>query len=202
MAFDTPIYDSLPDPVIHLDEHRTVIYANIAARELLDCRAEGADLAMSIRHPVVLDAIDKFLGIMGHEAIRMRQLIEDLLSLSKVEANEHVRPRGRADVEAVVRGVADILETRAQENDAIIDLTVFDSFHPVVGDVDQLTQVFRNLIENALIHGGDAARTAGPAGNPGSTGLGLAIVNRHRGQLQIESEPGEGATFSVYLPTD
>ena len=53
------IYDSLPEPVILLDDERVVVYANLAARELLGCRAEGGGLALSVRHPSVLDAIGR-----------------------------------------------------------------------------------------------------------------------------------------------
>ena len=50
------IFDSLPDPVVILDDERVFVCANLAARELLGCRAEGGDLALSVRHPLVLGA--------------------------------------------------------------------------------------------------------------------------------------------------
>ena len=59
MKVDKYVYDSLPDPIVLLGEDRSVIYANTAAQELLECRPEGGDIALSVRHPVVIDAIDR-----------------------------------------------------------------------------------------------------------------------------------------------
>jgi len=56
------ILDHFPDPTVLLDGRRSVIYANGAARELLDITRVGHDLAMSLRHPRVLDAVDQVLG--------------------------------------------------------------------------------------------------------------------------------------------
>ena len=56
------ILDHFPDPTILLDGRRAVLYANGAARELLDITGVGQDLAMSLRHPRVLDAVDQTIG--------------------------------------------------------------------------------------------------------------------------------------------
>ena len=56
------ILDHFPDPTVLLDGRRSVIYANGAARELLDITRVGQDLAMSLRHPRVLGAVDQVLG--------------------------------------------------------------------------------------------------------------------------------------------
>lgn len=253
MPVNKPIYDTLPDPVVLLDANRHVVYANRAARELLECRAEGSDLAMSIRHPAVLDAIDRlregatehiaeisfpvpvertfelnairvqrdpetaedlaepvtnvlffrdvtqavraekmrvdfvanashelrsplaavlgfvetlkgqagedknarqrFLDIMEREAHRMRRLIDDLLSLSRVEANEHVRPRSTVDTNNAINAALDILRPRAAKRQIDIKTDLGHDLPAVIGDSDQLTQVFHNLIDNAIIHG-------------------------------------------------
>ena len=53
------IYESQPDLVVILDNERVFVCANLASCELLGCRAEGGDLALSVRHPSVLDAIGR-----------------------------------------------------------------------------------------------------------------------------------------------
>ena len=195
-------------------------------------------------------ARDRFLGIMDREAGRMIRLVSDLLSLSKVEADERLRPSEPTDVGGLVNSV--ILTLRPQAEAAGMDLTLdpLPGAVTVPGDPDQLIQVFHNLIENALKYAQKGGRVQvalshvarepvlrGPAlrvdivdfgegidaihlprlterfyrvdahrsREKGGTGLGLAIVkhivNRHRGRLKIESDPGKGSKFSVFLPT-
>lgn len=84
----------------------------------------------------------------------MNRLVDDLLSLSKVEANERVRPRATVSLIDVIRSTLAALRPQIEDNG--IALTVDDSGGPfrVIGDHDQLTQVFHNLIENAIKYGG------------------------------------------------
>jgi two-component system phosphate regulon sensor histidine kinase PhoR len=97
-------------------------------------------------------ARERFLEIMSVEAARMRRLIEDLLSLTRIELNEHNPPAGEADVAAVVRDAVAVLSPLAAANRIVIPA---DSHEPlwVVGDRDELTQVFQNLIHNAIKYG-------------------------------------------------
>ncbi len=191
----------------------------------------------------------KFLSIMETESQRMARLIDDLLSLSKVESKEHVNPTSPVDLNAILHQVADTLSNRASEKRSSIDLRIPPSLTQIPGDRDQIIEVFHNLLDNAVKYSRDGTvitidvreinRIPG-LGTPGikisfrdegegiptetiprlterffrvdkgrsreigGTGLGLAIVkhivNRHRGRLVIESVPGEGSTFSVYLP--
>ncbi len=100
-------------------------------------------------------ARDRFLGIMEVEARRMNRLVSDLLSLSRVEAEERMRPSEEIDLHALLQGVLAALKPRAEEAGNTLMLA-FDADRPatVVGDRDQLTQVFLNLTENALKYGG------------------------------------------------
>ncbi len=245
--------DCVPSPVVVVDARRRVLHANRAALDVLGPSAPGRDLALSFRHPNVLDAIDavlagtgersgeivlpvpvsrslafraeriagapaadgsmavlvlddvtasrkaeemradfvanvshelrspltallgfietlrgpasddteaqvRFLDIMLREARRMARLIEDLLSLSRVEINEHVAPRGDVDVRQVLNAVVEVLERQAEERGIAIAVDEDDAPARVIGDADQLNQVFRNLIENAMKYGGSGGR--------------------------------------------
>jgi two-component system phosphate regulon sensor histidine kinase PhoR len=96
----------------------------------------------------------RFLAIMRDQARRMTRLIEDLLSLSRIEQNEHLRPDTPVDIVAVVGHVIDTLGPLAQENGVEIDFTAPDELF-VTGDRDELVRVAENLIENAIKYGGE-----------------------------------------------
>jgi two-component system, OmpR family, phosphate regulon sensor histidine kinase PhoR len=92
---------------------------------------------------------DRFLAMMQVQAERMRRLIADLLSLSRIELDEHVPPSDRADLAAVAREVIDAMNGVAAERGVRIDLDV-DGAVNVVGERFQLAQIVQNLIDNAI----------------------------------------------------
>jgi len=96
-------------------------------------------------------ARDMFLGIMEHEAGRMNRLVRDLLHLSRVEADERVRPREKVEIRPLLEGVIASLRGVAEREGSTVQLDGVGATLP--GDADQLTQVFMNLIENALKYG-------------------------------------------------
>jgi two-component system phosphate regulon sensor histidine kinase PhoR len=98
-------------------------------------------------------ARDRFLGIMRGEAGRMSRLVDDLLSLSRIELNEHVPPTSRVAIAALVEQVAEVLQLRASERGIHLELTLPDDLPDVLGDEDELAQVFQNLIDNAIKYG-------------------------------------------------
>ncbi len=343
---DNEILEYLPDAIFLLNPEREIVDANQAAREILTPGFRDRDLALSLRHPEILEAVDAalkgeayeqgdvsithpvsrtfemrafrlpegdaqspgvavililhditaaiqavevrrvfvanvshelrsplaalvgfietlqgparddaqarehFLSIMSAEAGRMTRLIDDLLSLSSVEANEHVRPLGRVDLRNILQNVIELLLAKTQEKSMTTQLICRDPLSEIPGDSDELIQIFQNLIDNAIKYGASggvitltlrhvdripdiggpgvavAIHNEGEGISPeylprlterfyrvdkgrsrsmGGTGLGLAIVkhivNHHRGRLTIESAPGEGSTFTVYLPT-
>ena len=240
------------------DQMRADFVAN-ASHELRTPLASLTGFIETLKGPAREDAKarDKFLAIMEEQSTRMGRLIDDLLSLSRIELNEHVAPEDPVDIIALIHDVADACSPQARKQNNTFDITyqgmpVTDD-NPktkpkVSGDRDELFQVLQNLFDNALKYGRaegavsvDVSLVPAPDGtrdqlcvavrdegegiarehlprlterfyrvdvkrsrDRGGTGLGLAIVkhivNRHRGRLEIESEEGQGSTFTVMLP--
>ncbi|MBA3520457.1 MAG: two-component sensor histidine kinase [Rhizobiales bacterium] len=103
-------------------------------------------------------ASEKFLRIMLEQARRMRRLIDDLLSLSRAEMRVHRRPTDRADMVEVLRHVGDALGSLAREHGVAITIEAPDAVVAVVGERDELIQVFQNLIENAIRYGASGGK--------------------------------------------
>jgi two-component system, OmpR family, phosphate regulon sensor histidine kinase PhoR len=97
-------------------------------------------------------AREKFLAIMRDQAQRMARLVDDLLSLSRIEQNLHLRPQAPVDMVAILRHMADTLAPLAAENNVRIALDVPGKII-VRGDRDELIRVAENLIENAIKYG-------------------------------------------------
>ncbi len=235
---------------LRAEQMRADFVAN-ASHELRSPLASVLGFIETIRGHAADDAAARarFLDIMYREATRMARLIDDLLSLSRVEVNEHVAPKDPVDLRRVLGNVVETLGPRAEARGMELKLTVAESLPAVVGDADQLVQVFRNLVENAIRYAREKTPVSIEAvaleripdlGGPGvgvsvvdqgegiqpehlprlterfyrvdkarsqamgGTGLGLAIVkhivSRHRGRLQIDSQPGKGSRFTVFLP--
>ena len=133
------------------------------------------------------DAQERFLLIMQDQAARMARLVTDLLSLSRIEQNEHTPPTGRVDIAALAAGVAAALELRARSRGMEIRLELPDSLPPVVGDADELVQLFQNLIDNAVKYGreGTAVRVSAevlPVASGPSRGVPMvSVAVRDRG---------------------
>ena len=96
-----------------------------------------------------VNARARFLDLMRVQGQRMKRLIDDLLSLSRIEMNAHQQPEKIVDLEVLCRHVADVLAPLAAEQGVEIrlDLTIGLS---VRGERDELVQVLQNLIENAI----------------------------------------------------
>ncbi len=94
----------------------------------------------------------KFLGIMREQARRMTRLVDDLLSLSRIEQNLHVLPQSPVDMVAIARHIADTLTPVAQSNNVVLKVEAPASVI-VPGDRDELLRVAENLVENAIKYG-------------------------------------------------
>lgn len=281
-AVPQEILDYLPDPVIVLNGDRRIIAVNSAARDVLGVVQLGRDLALSLRHPAVLAAVEaifsgaasiseemtlpaptprtftlhagslsdagdttrpravlvlrdetrakraeksradfvanashelrsplsamigfietllgpasddpaareRFLGIMHGESLRMARLVEDLMSLSRVEINEHIPPKGTVDIGEILNRVAEALAVRCEGREMTINVEVPDDLPPVRGDDDQLTQVFHNLINNAIKYGRSGtsihvkAETVTGQPRSGQTGVLVSVTDQGEG---------------------
>lgn len=124
----------------------------------------------------------QFLPIMADQARRMSRLIDDLLSLSRIEQTQHVRPSARVDMADILRRAMDELSPLAQEERAVVTINAPQNAW-VVGDPDELIRVVENLIENAIKYG------AKPGGSAHVT-IDLALGD-HDVELSVQDEgPG------------
>jgi two-component system phosphate regulon sensor histidine kinase PhoR len=223
-----------------------------ASHELRTPLASLIGFIATLRGPAADDppAQMRFLAIMAEQAERMNRLIDDLLSLSRIEIIEHQAPSEAVDLEHLIERSLAGFQIAFRQRGTQLDWQTTAGLPKILGDTDQLEQVMQNLLDNALKYGRQGGTIkvrlhSAPAGGPfpsrpglvfsveddgvgipkqhlsrlterfyrvdtgrsravGGTGLGLAIVkhivNRHRGVLAIESEPGAGAIFRVWLP--
>jgi two-component system, OmpR family, phosphate regulon sensor histidine kinase PhoR len=141
-------------PLYRVEQVRADFVAN-ASHELRTPLAAISGFIDTLQGPARDDpqAREKFLGIMQGQASRMARLIDDLLSLSRIELRAHVNPEGPADLVVIVRQVLDSLQTLAHERDVKLSLAAPVDPLTVRGDRDELTRLFENLVENALKYG-------------------------------------------------
>lgn len=281
LAAAATLFDALPDPLVTLDRHARLVYANAAARTLLaEGRPEddfrGRDLSAVLRQPVVLEAVgdvlggattraveftfadridqafearieaiagadagdndaiallllrdvtarrrseqsradfvanvshelrtpltsligfietlrgtarddaeasDRFLALMAAQSGRMGRLVDDLLSLSRIEMNEHTVPEEAVDLRNVIDTVTNLLAPQARERRISIQTQLDPVTRPITGDADELVQLFQNLIENAIKYGreGTAVRIVAEAAPDTAT---ISIVDQGDG---------------------
>ncbi|MBA4804154.1 MAG: ATPase [Brevundimonas sp.] len=95
-------------------------------------------------------ARDRFLDIMAVQADRMSRLVADLLSLSRIELNEHIPPSGRVDLVPAARDVIDAVGLLAAERGVTLKLEARATSAPIAGDRDEVVQVIQNLVDNAI----------------------------------------------------
>ncbi|HEY1503741.1 MAG TPA: ATP-binding protein [Stellaceae bacterium] len=99
------------------------------------------------------EARDQFLDIMMVEAGRMRRLIDDLLSLTRIEQNEHVPPSGSVSLETILHEAVAALTPLAKLDGIALEISAASALPPAVGGRDELIQIFQNLIHNAIKYG-------------------------------------------------
>lgn len=186
---------------------------------------------------------EHYLHVLQQQTDRLNNLLEDVLSLSRLEMGQHDIQMAPVDLNPVIEQVVTAHRPRAEMDGLMIQVDLQSDLPPVRGERNQLAQVMTNLLSNAINYtpeGLIVVRTrwleeghqaclevsdtglgipeadrpylfdrfyrgqqAGQSTIPG-TGLGLAIVKEivdlHRGEITVESNVGEGTTFSIYLP--
>lgn len=103
-------------------------------------------------------AQEKFLGIMATEATRMNRLVNDLMSLNRVESEERVRPNKPVEISQLATRVVASLQNLAEQTEVELVAAGLEASVEVLGDPDQLLQVITNLIENAIKYSGSGSR--------------------------------------------
>ncbi len=146
-------------PLRRVEEMRADFIAN-ASHELRTPLAALLGFIETLQGPAKNDlaAREKFLTIMQGQATRMARLIDDLLSLSRIELNAHLQPNTPLDLAPVVKQVADGLQTLARDRDVTIKVVAPPDELIVLGDRDELIRALENLVENALKYGAAGKR--------------------------------------------
>ncbi|HEU0084356.1 MAG TPA: ATP-binding protein, partial [Bradyrhizobium sp.] len=146
-------------PLRRVEEMRADFVAN-ASHELRTPLAALSGFIDTLQGPAKDDAKarERFLGIMHAQATRMARLIDDLLSLSRVELSAHVRPDSQLDLVPIIRQVADGLEPLAGERQVEVEIDLPAAPVVIAGEREELLRLFENLIENALKYGASGGR--------------------------------------------
>ncbi len=128
-------------------------------------------------------ARNRFLGIMWTQSLRMSRLVDDLLSLSRVEMRAHLPPKGKADLNEVAAYVVQALEPLATSQNTQLILNELDAAAYIRADREEIVQALQNLVHNALKYGRENGRVD-------------VTVSRQR------SEDGARETLSVAVKDD
>lgn len=142
-----------------LERMRSDFIAN-ASHELRTPLASLTGFIETLRGPARRDeaARDNFLEIMQKQAERMARLIDDLLSLSRIEMKAHIAVKDQVDLTTLINHVVDSLRPLADDLGVEIERKIDPDPVIVLGDRDELTQVFQNLVENGLKYGQSGKR--------------------------------------------
>lgn len=142
-----------------IDRMRADFIAN-ASHEMRTPLASIAGFIETLRGPARDDAKarDSFLQIMQDQTSRMARLIDDLLSLSRLEMKPYGKPTGSVDLVQILKSVADAHAHLARESGVKIEFDVPEQPLEIAGERDELVQVFENLLENACKYGASGGR--------------------------------------------
>ena len=172
-----------------VERTRSDFVAN-ASHELRTPLASLIGFIDTLRGPAAEDppAQQRFLGIMAEQAGRMNRLIDDLLSLSRIELTEHQPPAERVDLGALLARLVAGFEPRLAVEAVTLETRLTPGLPAVAGDADQLAQVVHNLLDNAVKYGGEGKLVRlelvpAPDGTrwPGRPGLVLSVADQGPG---------------------
>lgn len=172
-----------------VERMRADFVANVS-HELRTPLASLIGFVETLRGPAADDAEaqQRFLAIMAEQGGRMNRLIDDLLSLSRIELTEHQPPADKLDVAGLIHRMVASFEPRLAERDVELTLTVDPDLPVVTGDADQMAQVLQNLLDNGLKYGRDGGTlrlsvTVPPMGDrwPRRRGIVIAVADQGAG---------------------
>lgn len=165
-----------------IDRMRTDFVAN-ASHELRTPLASLRGFIETLLGPARNDpaAHERFLTIMLEQVTRMSRLVDDLMSLSRLELKARLAPDSQVDLVPLIGSVCDALAPLAADVDVTIHVDVPD--HPVIvpGDRDELTQVFENLIENACKYGQEGKTVEVVLDEDGPEGVEVGVTDHGQG---------------------
>ncbi len=169
-----------------IERMRSDFVAN-ASHELRTPLASVLGFIETLQGPAKDDVVarEKFLGIMADQARRMARLVGDLLSLSRIEQNLHIRPNTAVDMRAIVAQIVDGLRALAQESGVDVRFAPGDPV-AVLGDRDELLRLAENLIENAIKYGAPTPVDVSVAARDGQ---GVLTVRDHGPGIAAEHLP-------------
>ena len=142
-------------PLKNIEKVRSSFIANVS-HELKTPLATVMGFLETIRGPAKDDkkSMSKFLGIMDKETIRMKRLIDDLLVVSKIESDEHIHPTKKVNLIKTLNNVIESLKEYALKKNIQIRTNYQLSENlSVLGNEDELVQVFTNIIDNSIKYG-------------------------------------------------
>ncbi len=139
-----------------VERMRADFVANVS-HELRTPLASLIGFVETLRGPAADDppAQQRFLEIMAEQGGRMNRLIDDLLSLSRIELTEHQTPSESLDLAALVQRMVAGFEPRLAERQVKLAMRIEPDLPVVAGDADQMAQVLQNLLDNGLKYGRD-----------------------------------------------
>ncbi|KKX31888.1 phosphate regulon sensor histidine kinase PhoR [Rhizobium sp. LC145] len=165
-----------------IDRMRSDFVAN-ASHELRTPLASLRGFIETLQGPARADpaAQDRFLGIMLDQATRMSRLVDDLLSLSRLELKSHIAPDESVDLVPLLGHVRDSLVPLADDLGVEIRMHLPEGKVEVLGDRDELVQVFENLIENACKYGQEGKAVDVYLRNDASQPVEVSVVDQGPG---------------------
>ena len=172
-----------------VERMRADFVANVS-HELRTPLASLIGFVETLRGPAADDppAQQRFLAIMAEQGARMNRLIDDLLSLSRIELTEHQAPSEPLDLAGLIQRMAAGFEPRLAERKVRFSMRIEADLPQVAGDADQMAQVLQNLLDNGLKYGRDGGVlsldvTVAQSGNrwPSRQGIVVAIADQGPG---------------------
>jgi len=158
-------------------ERMRVDFVANASHELRTPLASLLGFVETLQGPARNDvaARERFLAIMREQGLRMARLVDDLLSLSRIELRAHLAPEAPVDLAAICREIVDSLTLMARERNVTLRLALPEGPVRIAGDRDELLRLMENLVENAIKYG----RRDGEVTIEVMEGVGEASVSVH-----------------------